>query len=129
MTRQAISTGRAPAPAGPYSQAMRARGNFVFLAGQTPRTIAGERMTAASFEGQARQALDNLAAVAQAAGLSLADAVKVTVYLRDPRDAAQFNAIYREYFSDPLPPRTLVQSSFVGFDVEIDAILLDGSHL
>jgi len=69
-------------------------------------------------------ALDNLDAAARAAGLSLRDAVKVNAYLKDPLDAKEFDAIYSEYVTEPFPARTLVQSNLVGFDIEVDAILL-----
>ncbi|MDW9233004.1 endoribonuclease L-PSP family protein (plasmid) [Burkholderia cepacia] len=69
-------------------------------------------------------ALDNLEAASNAAGLSLKDAVKVGVFLKNPSDAKAFDAIYAEYVSDPPPARTLVQSNFTGFDIEVDAVLL-----
>lgn len=69
-------------------------------------------------------ALDNLEAAANAAGLSLKDAVKIGVFLKNPLDAKAFDAIYAEYVSDPPPARTLVQSNFTGFDIEVDAVLL-----
>jgi enamine deaminase RidA (YjgF/YER057c/UK114 family) len=69
-------------------------------------------------------ALDNLEAAANAAGLSLKDAVKVTVFLKNPADSKEFDAIYATYVGDPPPARTLAQSNLVGFDVEVDAVLL-----
>lgn len=125
MKRAPISTDRSPQPAGSYSQAIRASGTMVFLSGQTPRLADGRRLGGAPFAEQAKLALDNLDAVAAAAGLSLKDAVKVNVYLRDPADGAAFDEIYRTYVSEPFPARTLTISGFVGFDIEIDAILLD----
>jgi enamine deaminase RidA (YjgF/YER057c/UK114 family) len=104
---------------------MRASGTFVFLSGQTPRQLDGQRLSGAPFETQAKLALDNLSALAAAAGLSLGDAVKVNVYLREAGDAAAFDRIYRTYVSEPYPARTLTISPFSGFDVEVDAILLD----
>lgn len=127
MSRETIKTDRAPPPAGHYCQAVRASGNFVFLAGQTPRTAAGDRLIGAEFADQARQTLDNLKAVTEAAGLTLADAVKVNVYLRRLDDKEEFDRIYAEYFIKPSAVRTLTQSNFVDFDIEIDAILLDRS--
>ncbi len=121
-----VKTTSAPPPAGTYSQGVAA-GGFVFLAGQTPRTPEGRRLTAAPFADQVRQTFDNLAAVAAAAGASLADAIKVTIYLRDPHRAAEFDAIYQTYLSDPLgekvPARTLVQSDLPHGDIEADAVL------
>jgi 2-iminobutanoate/2-iminopropanoate deaminase len=60
---------------------------------------------------------------ANAAGLSLKDAVRVGVFLRNPADAKEFDAIYREYVAEPFPVRTLTQSNFAGFDIEVDAVL------
>jgi reactive intermediate/imine deaminase len=128
MKRDAIRSSEAPAPAGSYSQAVRAQGHFVFLSGQTPRTLEGERPSGAPFAEQARLALDNLNAVAQAGGLTLRDAVKVNVYLRDAAHAAEFDRIYRTYVDEPLPARTLTISAFTGFDIEVDAILFDGGR-
>jgi len=126
MSVEALNTTQAPPPKGAYNQAI-ACGNFVFLSGQTPRDLEGRRLSHLPFESQARRALDNLEAVAEAGGLSLKDAVKVTVYLRDPSNAAAFDAIYRDYVSEPWPARTLVQSSFIDFDLEIDAILFNST--
>jgi reactive intermediate/imine deaminase len=124
MTRTAIRTKNAPPPAGTYSQAISATGRFLFISGQTPRTLDGVRLTGSPFLEQARRALENLQAIAMAAELSLNDAVKVTVYLRNLSDAPEFDRIYTEYVSkEPLPARTLVQSAFGTFDIEIDAIL------
>jgi len=75
------------------------------------------------FEDQARQTFSNLAAVAEAAGGSLADAVRVGVFLRTMDNFATMNEIYREYFPDPLPARTTVQSELPGFEIEVDAVL------
>lgn len=121
-TRKAFSSDRTPPPAGTYSVAIHAHG-LVFLSGQTPRDQNNVRHGDKPFESQARMALDNLEAAANAAGLSLTDAVRVGVFLKNPSDAKAFDAIYAEYVSDPPPARTLTQSNFVGFDIEVDAIL------
>lgn len=120
--REAITAPGAPSPAGTYSAAVRA-GDFVFLAGQTPRTPEGRRLLDEPFEVQVRQALDNLQSVARSAGGSLADAVRVGVFLRGGCDTAAFDAIYREYVTAPLPSRTLTVSDLAVGDVEVDAIL------
>lgn len=123
MIREALYSPRVPAPVGSYSQALRV-GHLVFVSGQVPRTLDGTAQGNLPFELQARLALDNLQAVAKAAGLSLRDAVKVGVYLRDPAcQAKAFDAIYAEYVAAPLPARTLVQSNLNGFDIEVDAVL------
>jgi 2-iminobutanoate/2-iminopropanoate deaminase len=98
----------------------------VFLAGQGPFTPSGEKFEG-SFADEARQTFANLAAVAAAAGGSLADAVRVGVYLRDMSNFATMNQIYVEFFPEPLPARTTIQSNLPGFGIEVDAILsLDG---
>ncbi len=111
----------APAPGGPYTQAIRS-GGFLFLAGQAPFRADGSRVDG-PFEDQARQTLNNLQAVAAAAGASLADAVRVGVYLRDMSNFAAMNMIYAEFFRDPMPARTTIQSDLPGFEIEIDAVL------
>ena len=123
MTRKAFTSERAPLPAGSYNIAVEA-GGLVFLAGQTPRDRDNVRHGDKPFAFQARMTMDNLEAAANAAGLSLKDAVRVGVFLRNPADAKEFDAIYREYVGDPLPARTLTQSNFVGFDIEVDAVLV-----
>ncbi|NIF70141.1 RidA family protein [Burkholderia sp. Ap-962] len=120
---KAFSSERTPPPAGTYSVAVEANG-LVFLAGQTPRDRNNLRHGDKAFEVQARMTLDNLEAAAQAAGASLKDAVRVGVFLRNPSDAKAFDAIYAAYVGDPPPARTLIQSNLVGFDIEVDAVLL-----
>lgn len=125
MTKEQIRSDEAPPPGGVYSQAIRA-GNLVFLAGQGPFLPNGEKVDG-GFEAQARQTFQNLAAVAKAAGTSLAEAVKVGVFLRNMDNFAAMNEIYRESFPEPYPARTTIQSDLPGFEIEIDAILwVDG---
>ena len=111
----------APPPAGPYSHAVRA-GDTVYLAGQVPIDPATGGQPE-GFEAQARQAMRNLEACARAAGASLADAVRVGVYLRDMDDRAVFNRVYAEMVPEPLPARTTIHSNLPQYAVEIDAVL------
>jgi 2-iminobutanoate/2-iminopropanoate deaminase len=124
VSKRAVQTNNAPAPGGAYSQAIAA-GDFVFLAGQGPFTPAGDKIDG-PFRDAARQAFANLAAVAEAAGGSLADAVRVGVYLRSMDDFAEMNEVYREFFPEPLPARTTIQSDLPGFSIEVDAVLALG---
>ena len=94
----------------------------MFLAGQGPFRPDGSKVEG-PFEDQARQALNNLQAVAAAAGGSLADAVRVGVYLRDMSNFAAMNRIYAEFFRAPMPARTTIQSDLPGFEIEVDAVL------
>lgn len=120
--RSAISTEAAPPPVGTYAQALRV-GDVLYVSGQTPRRPSGERLEGEPFEVQARQTLDNLAAVVAAAGASVADAAKVTVFLRDADHRAEFDAVYRDYVGDPPPARTVVVTGDLPFAVEVDAIV------
>ncbi len=119
--RTPIRTDAAPAPAGPYSQAIKS-GGLLFLAGQAPFRADGSRVEG-SFEDQARQTLQNLQSVAAAAGASLADAVRVGVYLRDMSNFGTLNKVYAEFFHDPMPARTTIQSDLPGFEIEVDAVI------
>lgn len=123
--RRPVRTEDAPPPAGPYSQAIIANG-LVFLAGQIPRTADGARLSDAPVEVQVRVVLDNLEAVARAAGSSLRNATMVTVYLRDLGDRGVFDEIYQEYLGDPPPARIILPAPLVGMAVEVSAILLAG---
>ena len=111
----------APAPAGPYSQAIKS-GGFVYLAGQGPFRPDGSKVES-SFEDAARQTFRNLDAVASAAGAKLADAVRVGVFLRDMSNFATMNKVYGEFFTDPYPVRTTIQSDLPGFDIEVDCVI------
>lgn len=121
--KEEIVSTMAPRVGGSYSQAIRA-GDFVFLSGQTPRD-RDRAIVGGAFDEQVRQTLNNLAAVAEVAGTSLDDAVKVNVYLRKWSDFDAMDQVYREYFSEPRPARTTVQSD-LPVDVEVDAILWVG---
>lgn len=120
MTRE-ISTAGAPKPAGPYSQGMRA-GDLVFVAGQggfVPET--GELVE--GIEAQTLQALANVEAILHAAGASVADVVKTTVFLADLSEFAQMNDAYRSQLPESQPVRSTVQAVLApGMRIEIDAI-------
>lgn len=122
MAKRPIQTDTAPAPGGAYSQGIAA-GSTVYLSGQGPFEPGTGDKVEGTFVEQARRAFENLAAVAEAAGGSLSDAVRVGVYLRDMTDFAAMNELYPEFFDDPLPARTTIQSNLPGFSIEVDAIL------
>lgn len=126
MRQEAILTAAAPAPIGPYSQAIRA-GGLLFASGQIPLDPATGKIVAGEIEDEARQVLANLAAVLAAGGSSLDRVVKATVYLTDLSLFPRVNAIYGQAFrSDPPPARVTVgvASLPMGSRVEIDAIAL-----
>jgi 2-iminobutanoate/2-iminopropanoate deaminase len=123
--RRSVSTDSAPAAIGPYSQAVRA-GDLLFCSGQIPLEPSTGELVKEDIEGQARRCLENLAAVAEAAGASLADAVRCTVYLTDIGDFARVNEVYAQFFGGDDPPaRAAVGVAALpkGADVEIDAIV------
>lgn len=108
MTRSAVVAPDAPEAIGPYSHAIEATGRFVFLSGQTPLDPSTGLLVAGDVTAQARQVFANLTAVLEAAGLSLDDVVKVTVFLTDMADFEAMNAVYATVFSAPFPARTTV---------------------
>jgi reactive intermediate/imine deaminase len=129
MAHQRIRTDAAPAAIGSYSQAIRT-GQTVYLSGQIPLDPATMKTVDGAFEQQIEQVFKNLKAVAEAAGGSLAEIVKLTVYLTDLVNFPQVNEVMARYFSEPYPARAAVGVSALplGVAVEIDAILeLDSS--
>ena len=123
--RQAVSTDSAPAAIGPYSQGMRA-GDLLFCSGQIPLDPASGELVKEDIEGQARRCLQNLEAICEAAGASLANAVRCTVYLGDMNDFARVNEAYAEFFGEEdAPARVTVAAAGLpkGAGLEIDAIV------
>ena len=125
MPKRAIKADKAAPVGGPYSHAVVA-GDTIYLAGSVPALPDGTRVTG-SFAEQAHAAFRNLAAVAQAAGSSLDQAVRVGVYLRDFADFAEMNEIYRQYLTGEHPPaRTTIPVALQGMAIELDAVLYLG---
>jgi reactive intermediate/imine deaminase len=124
MTKQTIHSDNAPAAIGPYSQAVKV-GQFVFLSGQIPLVPETMEIVGGDFAARARQVFENLKAVAEEAGGSLNDAVKLTIFLTDLGNFAIVNEVMAEYCDEPYPARAAVQVSALpkGVDVEADAIL------
>jgi 2-iminobutanoate/2-iminopropanoate deaminase len=123
MTKSAVSSADAPKAIGPYSQAIRA-GHLLFASGQIPLDPATGTIVAGDVGVQTRRVMDNLAAVVTAAGLSLTDVVRTTIYLIDLNDFARVNEVYGSYFGEPYPARATVQVARLPRDarVEIDAV-------
>jgi reactive intermediate/imine deaminase len=124
MTKQTIHTNSAPAALGTYSQAIKV-GQFVFMSGQVPLVPETMEVVEGDFAARARQVFDNLRAVAEEAGGSLNDAVKITIFLTDLGNFATVNEVMAEYCDKPYPARAAVQVSALpkGVDIEADAIL------
>ena len=122
--RTIIVTEKAPAALGPYSQAVKV-GDTVYLAGQIPLDPATMQLVDGDISAQARQVFNNLAAVAEAAGGNLNDAVKVNISLIDLRDFAAVNEVMMQFFREPYPARACVQVAALprGAAIEVELIL------
>lgn len=124
MARTIIQTDRAPQAIGTYSQAVRC-GNTVYLSGQIPLDPASMELVTGDMEAQIRRVFDNLAAVAEAAGGSLADVAKLNVFLPDLGHFALVNEVMASYFQEPYPARAAVGVAALpkGAQVEMDAVM------
>jgi 2-iminobutanoate/2-iminopropanoate deaminase len=121
--RQAVASEDAPKAIGPYSQAIRA-GSLLFVSGQIPLDPRTGRLVDGDIAAQTHRVFANLRAILEAAGASLDDVVRATVYLADMEDFAVVNEIYGGYFSNPAPARATIQAARLPKDarVEIDVI-------
>ena len=121
--RNAIVTDKAPKPVGPYSQAI-IEGDFIFVAGQGPINPQTNTLELGDARSETKRVFENLRAILQAAGASLADVIKCNVYLRDINDFAAMNEVYGTFFTAPFPARTTIQAGALpgGIAVEIECI-------
>jgi 2-iminobutanoate/2-iminopropanoate deaminase len=118
-----IFTTKAPEPIGPYSQAVRS-GDLVFISGQIGIDPATGNLTAATAAGQAAQAMENIQAILQEAGLTFSDVVQARIYLTDLQDFTAVNGVYQQYFGSDPPARATVQVAALprGARVEIEMV-------
>jgi reactive intermediate/imine deaminase len=125
MPRTIIATDKAPAAIGPYSQAVRA-GNTVFFSGQIPLDPSSGTLVEGDISTQTRRVFDNLKAVAEAAGGSFEQIVRVGIYVTDLANFTAVNAVMNEYFQAPYPARSTIEVSGLpkGAQVEVDAIMV-----
>jgi 2-iminobutanoate/2-iminopropanoate deaminase len=121
--KESITSSKAPAAIGPYSQAIKVN-NLVFVSGQIPLNPETGRLVSGDITVQTRQVLENLKAILEAAGSSLNEVAKTTVFLKNLKDFASMNAVYQEYFQENAPARTTVEVSGLPRDaiIEIEAI-------
>lgn len=117
--KKAVQTDRAPKAIGPYSQAIKANG-FIFVSGQIPLDPVKGELVGSTIEEQTRQVLKNIQAILEAAGSSMAEVVKATVYLADLNDFSRMNAVYAEYFPEPFPARAAFQVVRLPRDVKVE---------
>ena len=120
---KAISTTKAPAAIGPYSQAIRV-GNLVYTSGQIPIDPATGTFVEGGIKEQTRQSLTNVKAILEEAGVNMSHVVKTTVFMADMSDFADMNAVYAEFFSEPYPARSAVAVKTLpkGALVEIEVV-------
>ena len=125
MAREIISTDKAPQAIGTYSQAVKT-GSTVYLSGQIPLVPETMEMVEGGIDLQIRRVFDNLSAVAEAAGGSLADVAKLNIFLVDLGNFATVNEIMAEYFDEPYPARAAVGVAELpkGTDIEIDGVMV-----
>ena len=122
--KKKIETAGAPAPIGPYSQGIAASGSFLFVAGQTAKDpVSG--VIPKGVKAQTERCLLNIKAIVEAAGATMADVVRVGVFMKDLDNFAVMNEVYASFFSAPFPARTTVGASLPGgpLEVEIDAVV------
>lgn len=124
--KQEVQTPKASRPSGAYSQGVRA-GDWLFVSGQGPLDPACGTVAGSTIEEQTARTLQNIQAILEAGGATLADVVRCTVHLSDLALFERFNAVYAGFFPDPKPARTTVGSQLAGILVEIDAIACVGS--
>ena len=121
--RQAVATDQAPKAIGPYSQAVRAA-NLLFVSGQIPIDPATGNLIQGDIAAQTRRVFENITAILKAAGGSLDNVARTTVFLADMGDFAAMNEVYATYFTNPAPARSTVQAARLPKDarIEIDVI-------
>jgi 2-iminobutanoate/2-iminopropanoate deaminase len=121
MARKIIQTDQAPAPVGPYNQAIAVTGQLVFVAGQIPLDPVTGQIVGEAVAEQTERAIANLKAILEAAGTSLQDVVKTTVFLADMNDFGAMNAVYAQYFDEATAPaRACVEVSRLPKDVRVE---------
>jgi 2-iminobutanoate/2-iminopropanoate deaminase len=119
VSKDVISTSKAPAALGPYSQAIR-WGDLIFVSGQIPIDSATSQVVGDDVAAQTERVLKNLAAILEAAGASLGQVLKTTVYLRDLNDFGKMNEVYARFFSEQPPARATVQVARLPRDVSVE---------
>ena len=124
MSKEIISTNKAPQAIGPYSQAVKT-GNLIFISGQVPINPETGDVVAGAIEDQANQVIENIRNICEAAGHDLGDIVKLSIFLTDLGNFSIVNEVMKKYFSEPYPARATIEVSGLplGVDVEIEAIV------
>ena len=119
MNKQTINTTEAPAPIGPYSQAVWA-GNMLFCSGQIAINPENGNLDTADISTETKRVMENIGGILRAAGLDYSAIVKTSIFLKDMNDFAAVNAVYGSYFKDAFPARETVQVSMLPKDVNVE---------
>lgn len=119
MSKEIIKTSKAPAPVGPYSQAVKA-GEYLYVSGQIPFDMATQSLVVGDIQKATKVVLDNIKAIVEEAGYTMQDIVRCTVYLKDLNNFANMNKIYAEYFQENPPARVAVEVARLPKDVDIE---------
>jgi len=124
--KKIINTNNAPAPIGPYSQAVAANG-FLFVSGQIPSNPATGEIVSGDIKTEAKQVMENIKAILTEAGLNFSNIVKTSIFLTDMGNFAQVNEVYGTYFTDQFPARETVQVAALpkNVNVEISVIAIN----
>jgi 2-iminobutanoate/2-iminopropanoate deaminase len=123
MEKQIINTSNAPAPIGPYNQAVRT-GNFLFVSGQIPLDAASGELITSGIQDETEKVMQNLQAILKEAGMNFSNVVKSTIFITDMGQFARINEVYGKYFPENAPARETVQVAALpkGVHVEISVI-------
>ncbi|KDR94086.1 2-iminobutanoate/2-iminopropanoate deaminase [Peptoclostridium litorale DSM 5388] len=119
MKKEIISTSKAPAAVGPYSQAVKA-GNMLFVSGQIPFIPETMELVSEDVKEQTARSLENVKAILEEAGSSFADVIKATVFIKDMNDFGKINEVYAEYFGENKPARACVEVARLPKDVKVE---------
>jgi len=114
-----INTNNAPAPIGPYSQAV-ATGNFLFVSGQIPTNPTTGEIVATDIKAETKQVMENIGAILAEAGIGFGNIVKTTIFLTDMQSFASVNEVYGSYFTEQFPARETVQVSALPKNVNVE---------
>ncbi|HEY9003851.1 MAG TPA: RidA family protein [Mucilaginibacter sp.] len=121
--KKVINTNNAPAPIGPYSQAVAANG-FLFVSGQIPSNPATGEIVSGGIKSEAKQVMENIKAILTEAGLSFGNVVKTSIFLTDMGNFAQVNEVYGTYFTDLFPARETVQVAALPKNVNVEVSVI-----
>jgi len=117
--KKIVNTNNAPAPIGPYNQAVNA-GGFLFVSGQIPMNPSTGEIISSDIKAEAKQVMENISAILSEAGVGFGDVVKTTIFLTDMQSFAQVNEVYGSYFTDQFPARETVQVAGLPKNVNVE---------